>query len=788
MSKQVKIIIFSCLYMLGILTFFSNYIPLLCAVIFIVIIYLMQKNIISAKYSLAICIIFTVGLINTSLHIKSYDDLNTFIDNNLTITAKVLSIPTNIDNNRTKFYANVISVMKENEKFENIKAKTLVTINDKEEKYKNIKIGDTLHLEGVLKAPQPSKNPAQFDYAKYLQFKNTFSLFYVNQNWSILYNADDFTGKLISKLNDTRNRILNIHANNIKSPMIEILGGIIFGDDAVNPDNITKKSFINSGIFHILAASGMNVTLIFGIWFFFAKNLRLNYKFSIFTGILLILFYTCMTGFGPPIIRAALMLTLILLGKLIDRKTPTMALLFMVAFLMLLFSPLMIFDVGFQLSFIITFALILTAPLLNFNFKHKFFNYLLGACLIPVIAQFFAAPLQMFYFNTFTLYSVFANIAIIPVISVVSFIGFISSIIAIIPIISNKICFIADIILNPMLIYIIKVANFFSELPFAIIYLKKPSIFQLIIYFAIIIFIISILRFQIKSKFFIPVIFIFITLFIATIIPINNKKPEIIFFAVDNADAILIKSPDNKYFLIDSGKIPYKSSSSQAKNIIIKYLKDKGIKNIKAYIITHFDADHAGGTIDLIQNLNIENIYLSKEVENSKLSNRIFNYIKTNNLVPAFAEEKQKIYQENNFSITIFKPDNKQLTTENQKSIITSLKYYNKTALFMGDGDILTYNNLPDNFKNNIVLLKSGHHGAANTINSDMIKNSPTVIISTGKNIYNHPNPDTINFLENNKLKYYRTDYHNAIKVALSPNNITIYCFSPNKKKFIIQN
>ena len=60
--------------------------------------------------------------------------------------------------------------------------------------------------------------------------------------------------------------------------MLEILGGIIFGDDAVNPDEDTKETFINSGIFHILAASGMNVTLILGIWLFFARKLKLNYR------------------------------------------------------------------------------------------------------------------------------------------------------------------------------------------------------------------------------------------------------------------------------------------------------------------------------------------------------------------------------------------------------------------------------------------------------------------------------------------------------------------------------
>ena len=277
MTKQTKIIIFSCLYMFGILTFFSNYLLIFCVILFATILGLMYKNTFSPKFSIILCLIFIVGLINSAIHIKYSDDLTPYTDSNLKLSAKVLTIPTNVNKDKTKFYAKVLSIYTEQGNIDIKNAKTLVTINDTEYKFKNIKIGDTLLMEGSLKSPQTSKNPSQFNYAKYLQLRDTFSLFYVAENWKILRNADDNIGKLLAKLNDTRSNILKIHAKNIKSPMIEVLGGIIFGDDAVNPDNETKKSFINSGIIHILAASGMNVTLIFGIWFFFAKTLRFNY-------------------------------------------------------------------------------------------------------------------------------------------------------------------------------------------------------------------------------------------------------------------------------------------------------------------------------------------------------------------------------------------------------------------------------------------------------------------------------------------------------------------------------
>ena len=486
MNKQAKIILFSCLYIIGILSFFTN---IWFGIASIAIISIVQtlKKLFPNKYFISISAILVAGFINTYLHVSYNDDLTPYTENNVTLNAKVISIPSNSVENKTKFYVSANSLEFEDEIYKNLNAKTLVTINDSQDKIQKIKIGDTLKMKGRLKAPIKATNPSQFDYAKYLQVRDTFSLLYVENNWEILSQATDFNGKLIRKLNDTRNNILSIHRQNIESPMIEILGGIIFGDDAVNPDEETKTSFIKSGIFHILAASGMNVTLIFGIWFFFAKTLRFNYKFSISMGILLILVYTCMTGFGAPIIRAFLMLTLILIGKLIDKNTSTLSLLFIVGFLMLIYNPLMVYDIGFQLSFLVTFALIITAPLIKLDFKNKAINYTLGACMIPIIAQFYAAPLQMFYFNTFSLYSVFANIAIIPVLSLVSFLGFFSSILALIPFLANKICFVADLILNPFLIYIVKVADFFASLPFSTITIQKPSVIQLLLYFSIII-------------------------------------------------------------------------------------------------------------------------------------------------------------------------------------------------------------------------------------------------------------------------------------------------------------
>ena len=101
----------------------------------------------------------------------------------------------------------------------------------------------------------------------------------------------------------------------------------------------------------------MNVAFIFSFWFFILKFLCVPYKPRVFSGMLVVILYTFMTGLGASVIRAALMLLFVLAGKLIDRDTHSVSLLSLVAVLMLIYNPAYINDVSFQLSFMVTFGL-----------------------------------------------------------------------------------------------------------------------------------------------------------------------------------------------------------------------------------------------------------------------------------------------------------------------------------------------------------------------------------------------------------------------------------------------
>jgi competence protein ComEC len=312
-------------------------------------------------------------------------------------------------------------------------------------------IGEKISISGNLRKPFNSTNPSQFDYSSYLRNFNTFTTLYAEvDNVLFIDSEKDFKWKFLQALNNTRHRIMNVHAKYLKSPNLEILGGIVFGDDAVSPPDYVKSSFVNSGLLHILAASGMNVAFIFSFWFVILNFLKVPYKPRVISGMLVVILYTLMTGLGPSVVRATLMLLFVLAGKLIDRDTHSVSLLSLVAVLMLIYNPAYINDVSFQLSFLVTLGLLTMADVIARKFNNVP-NWIKVPVLIPIVAQVWVAPIQMFYFNTFSLYSVFANIATVSLLSVISFCGFVGSVLAVIPQIADLSCMIFDFVLNYLL-------------------------------------------------------------------------------------------------------------------------------------------------------------------------------------------------------------------------------------------------------------------------------------------------------------------------------------------------
>lgn len=760
-------------FILGVISFYNGIeIQIAVGVTFCAILLLFFR-LVPTKFAILMIVMFYLGFFNSSFRIKDFDEVSQLAPAAITLKGQIVSIP-ETTGATNKFY------------FQTEGGKVLVWVNDKQREFADFKIGNFLEITGNLRRPGKVGNPSQFNYARFLQNHGAYSILYANPA-----DCTKISKKLspkwafMQKLNNLRSRILKIHRQYLKSPNLEILGGIVFGDDAVAPPEHIKNSFINSGLLHILAASGMNVAFIFGFWFFFMSKFRVPYRITLISGIFLVILYTLMTGLGASVVRAALMLSFVLAGKLFDRDAHSVSLLSFVALLMLLYNPAYLNDIGFQMSFLATLGILTTGQTLHQRLKDiKIPEAVKGDVTIPIVAQAWVAPTQMLYFNTFAPYSIFANIAIIPFLCVISFGGFISSILAIFYPITKYLCLAMDFVINLFISAIVNISNFFAALDGSLLTTAKPSVLQIFLYYILLGVITLLIKFGLNRKLILTVSTLLV-IFGATLIHFPNRDFEVISFDVQNADAFLIKTPANEYYVIDTGKFSYRSSNPQASMTIGKYMKDRGIRKIKGLIITHFDNDHAGGGAYFIENFNVGKVYLNSTERKTVTATSIYNALDLSGTPFEIAQNNTTIENKEGFCVKLLRsglPD-----SDNENSIQTLMSYKDFDILFTGDAGVKAFDKIKEFLPENIEVLKVGHHGAKNVTSPEMLQTiKPQIaIISTGQNRFGHPSKQTLENLSQLDIKVFRTDYDNAIKITTDGHKIKTYTYNAGKRKFI---
>lgn len=215
---------------------------------------------------------------------------------------------------------------------------------------------------------------------------------------------------------------------------------------------------------------------------------------------------------------------------------------------------------------------------------------------------------------------------------------------------------------------------------------------------------------------------------------------------VGQGDSTLIVTPKNKKILIDGGE--------GKNNILLPYLLDRRINKIDYVMISHFDSDHCNGLIEVIEKINVKNIIISRQSEESEEYKNILNIIKQKNIKVRIVKEKDKIFIEKDLYMEILNPAEKlEFQDLNNNSIVAKLIYINFSMLFTGDIEKVE-ENLADKYKNNLksTVLKVSHHGSKTSSSEEFLKYvKPRIaLIGVGKdNKFGHPNQTTIEKLEN---------------------------------------
>lgn len=249
---------------------------------------------------------------------------------------------------------------------------------------------------------------------------------------------------------------------------------------------------------------------------------------------------------------------------------------------------------------------------------------------------------------------------------------------------------------------------------------------------------------------------IIITLFVGCD---KNYNLSVHIIDVGQGDCILIKTPSNKNMLIDGG-------DEDSSKIIKSYLKNKRVKNIDIVIATHPDSDHIGSLDYVIDNFNVESIYMPKQSTESESYNNLIDSCNKKNLKIQFLSKNNSLTLDENCRIQVLSPS--YITDDNNvNSIVLNINYKNNNFLFTGDCEVENEIDMINSYElEDIDFLKVAHHGSNTSSSLDFLKEiTPDVaVISCGyKNKYGHPHKSTLDNLKSVDAKIYRTDTNGSM-------------------------
>ena len=280
--------------------------------------------------------------------------------------------------------------------------------------------------ESIYPIPK-AYNPYQFDYANYLEKQNIGHQIYLNNSSIKIIKQHQNFNYYIEKLRNALSDSFTIHHFDAKTKAI--IDALLLGQ-RVAIDKATITDYSNAGVLHILAISGLHISILYFFLVFLLKPLR-SFRFGKEIELLLVLFvlwlFAFLTGLPASVTRAVTLFSFISVGTYFNQSKAIYNAMATSALLILLFSPNAIFDIGFQLSYAAVLSIVLFQPFYKkFHVtQNKIALYFIDMMAVSMAAQIGVLPLSLYYFNQMPLLFLLANLVIIPLSSFVLIYGII---------------------------------------------------------------------------------------------------------------------------------------------------------------------------------------------------------------------------------------------------------------------------------------------------------------------------------------------------------------------------
>lgn len=320
-----------------------------------------------------------------------------------------------------RYIAKILSV-------NNIKASGTILLNVEKDSLKNDLPVDAIFVARTeFRSLNPPLNPHQFDYKSYLKKKHIYHQLFVESH--SLLKLDSRPSTLVGYAGQVREKVnIKLNAYNFDPDELAIINALLLGQRQDISSEI-YDSYTQAGAIHILAVSGLHVGIILLLLnhtLQFLDFLKHGRTLKIVVLVILLWSYAIIAGLSASVVRAVTMFTVFAIAMNLKRPTNVYNTLAISAFLILLFKPNFLFDVGFQLSYLAVLAIVSIEPLLSglWHPNYKIVSFFWRTLTVTIAAQFGIIPLSLYYFHQFPGLFFLSNLVIIPFLGLILGLGF----------------------------------------------------------------------------------------------------------------------------------------------------------------------------------------------------------------------------------------------------------------------------------------------------------------------------------------------------------------------------
>lgn len=611
--------------------------------------------------------------------------------------------------------------------------------------FSNSRIGNTIHIQGTYSAFETNSNPGGFEEDLYYRSQGISAKIFAGSMEIINGRRDPVRHDLFQLRQRAMEQLLAV----MEERDAGVLGAMILGEKSYLPAD-RKEQFQKAGIGHLLAISGLHVSLLGAGLFFFLRRYCLPMRKAVVVTVVFLFLYGQFTGFPVATERAVLMMVCGLFARYTGRCYDALSAMALSGIITLLQQPLQLFQCGFILSYTAIAGIALFSPVMEklspYFKKNGFHGKVLQALLSSVSVFLVTLPVILWFFHEISPYAILANLVVLPLLSLLVGAGVFGCILS----------FFWEAAGGFLLSTVHYILRFYEmvclaveELPGHNVVTGRPATEWILLYYAVLVG--GIFLYVKWEKKWASVV---TGALLAGILLFFPPRFSFLYIQLDvgQGDCSVILCGENTY-LIDGGST---SQKEVGKYVISKCLKYYGRSRIDAVFITHSDADHTNGILELAANqkkwgIRIEKVIMPEIQKTDEGYKRLYHSFQSCNIRVNRMKRGDVLSCQALRILCVHPSPDYEWESENDYSLTLDITYRDLRILATGDLEQQGETAVGD-LRGGYDLLKVGHHGSKTSTSQEflaMVSPRYAVISAGKKNRYGHPSPETVKKIKN---------------------------------------